>query len=118
MLAVPFAVVLALAAGFGHLSGHPAVAGALRGLGAVSAGLVAGTALKLAGRPARHARSAARPPWPSGRPPSGWWPWRGCRSPGCSSCSGRPPGWLASRRLAAAAPTRPLRRRPPQEPPP
>jgi len=48
MLAVPFAAAVALAAGFGHLADRPAVTGALRGLGAVSAGLVAGTALKLA----------------------------------------------------------------------
>ncbi|MCU0951105.1 MAG: chromate transporter [Burkholderiaceae bacterium] len=49
MILVPLVIVLsltALYAGFAHL---PAVAGALRGMAAVSAGLIFGTALKLAG---------------------------------------------------------------------
>jgi chromate transporter len=48
LLAVPALVVLALATAQHHLGGHPAVAGAVRGISAVSAGLIAGTALKLA----------------------------------------------------------------------
>jgi chromate transporter len=48
LLAVPSAMVLALAALYGHWSSHPAVAGALRGMGVISAGLLVGTAAKLA----------------------------------------------------------------------
>jgi chromate transporter len=48
LLTVPFGIVLALVAAYAHWAGNPAVAGALRGMGAVSAGLIAGTALKLA----------------------------------------------------------------------
>jgi chromate transporter len=48
LLTVPAVVVLALAAVQRHLGSHPAVAGAVRGISAVSAGLIAGTALKLA----------------------------------------------------------------------
>jgi len=48
LLAVPFAIVLALVAAYASWAANPAVAGALRGMGAVSAGLIAGTALKLA----------------------------------------------------------------------
>jgi chromate transporter len=49
LLAVPFAVALALAALYTHWASLPRVAGALRGMGFVSAGLILGTALKLAG---------------------------------------------------------------------
>jgi chromate transporter len=48
LLAVPAVVVLCLSATQRHLASHPAVAGAVRGISAVSAGLIAGTALKLA----------------------------------------------------------------------
>jgi chromate transporter len=48
LLTVPAVVVLGLAATQRHFAGHPAVAGAVRGISAVSAGLIAGTALKLA----------------------------------------------------------------------
>ena len=54
MLALPLLVVLALAVGYAQFAGHPAVAGALRGRGAVAAGLVAGTGLKLAAALRRH----------------------------------------------------------------
>lgn len=47
MLAVPLALVLALAAGYNELSRFPVVSGALRGMGAVAAGLVIATGLKL-----------------------------------------------------------------------
>ena len=47
ILLAPLAVVLALALLVGQLQGLPFVAGALRGMGAVAAGLVLSTALKL-----------------------------------------------------------------------
>jgi chromate transporter len=48
LLTVPAVIVLVLAATQRHFADHPAVAGAVRGVSAVSAGLIAGTALKLA----------------------------------------------------------------------
>ena len=48
LLLVPLIIVLLLAALYGQLSSIPPVAGALRGMGAVAAGLVIATALKLA----------------------------------------------------------------------
>ncbi len=48
MTAVPLLIVLLLAALFTHAADHAAVAGALRALGAVAAGMIAGTTLKLA----------------------------------------------------------------------
>jgi chromate transporter len=48
MLAVPLAIVLTVTALYAQYAGHPAVAGALKGMGAVAAGLIAGTGLKLA----------------------------------------------------------------------
>ena len=47
MLALPMLLVLGLASLYVRFSAVPAVAGALRGMGAVSAGLVLATALKL-----------------------------------------------------------------------
>jgi chromate transporter len=47
MLSAPLLVLLSLAWLYTHYAGHPAVAGALRGMGAVAAGLVIGTGLKL-----------------------------------------------------------------------
>jgi chromate transporter len=47
LLTVPFGIVLALVAIYGRWAASPAIAGAIRGMGAVSAGLIAGTALKL-----------------------------------------------------------------------
>lgn len=49
MLFFPMMVVLALAALFNGVSDVPAVQGALRGMGAVAAGLIIATGLKLAG---------------------------------------------------------------------
>ena len=49
MMAVPLAIVLALTAVYGQFADQPSVAGALRGMGAVAAGMIAGTAFKLAG---------------------------------------------------------------------
>lgn len=48
MLAAPLVIVLLLALAAGNLSDVPQVAGALRGMGIVAAGLVLSTALKLA----------------------------------------------------------------------
>ena len=47
MMAVPLAIVLVLTALYTEYAMHPAVAGALRGMGAVSAGLIFGTGFKL-----------------------------------------------------------------------
>jgi chromate transporter len=47
LLAVPLLIVLALAALYAQFTQIPAVVGALRGMGAVAAGLVMATALKL-----------------------------------------------------------------------
>ena len=47
MMLAPMVVVLVLAAAYGQLATHPVAANALRGMGAVSAGLVVSTALKL-----------------------------------------------------------------------
>ncbi len=48
MMFFPLVTVLIVAAVFGHISQFQAVAGALHGMGAVAAGLIGGTALKLA----------------------------------------------------------------------
>jgi len=47
MLTFPLILVLALAVVYAEFSSHPAVAGALRGMGAVAAGLIAGVGIKL-----------------------------------------------------------------------
>jgi chromate transporter len=49
MLTAPLVVVLLLALLYAQFAGHPGVAGALRGMGAVAAGLIAATGLKLFG---------------------------------------------------------------------
>lgn len=49
MLTVPLVLVLVLAVIYAQFAGHPGVAGALRGMGAVAAGLIAATGLKLFG---------------------------------------------------------------------
>jgi chromate transporter len=49
MLVVPLIVLLLLALLYAHYALHPGVAGALRGMGAVAAGLIAATGLKLFG---------------------------------------------------------------------
>lgn len=48
MMAVPLALVLAATALYARFAEHALVAGALRGMGAVAAGLIIGTALRLA----------------------------------------------------------------------
>ena len=47
MLTVPLFVILALAVLYAHYAGNPQVAGALRGMGAVAAGLITATGVKL-----------------------------------------------------------------------
>lgn len=47
MLAAPLVVVLSLALLHARFAGHPQLAGALRGMGAVAAGLITATGLKL-----------------------------------------------------------------------
>ena len=54
MLTVPLVVVLLLAMVYAQFAGHPGVAGALRGMGAVAAGLIAATGLKLMGALKQH----------------------------------------------------------------
>ncbi|HAT31817.1 MAG TPA: chromate transporter [Janthinobacterium sp.] len=54
MLAVPLVIVLLLAALYSHFSDHPGLAGALRGMAAVSAGLIGATGLKLAASLKKH----------------------------------------------------------------
>lgn len=49
MMAVPLLIVLAAIALYAQFASHPLVAGALRGMGAVAAGMIVGTAFKLAG---------------------------------------------------------------------
>jgi len=49
MLTVPLAVLLVIALLYANVATHPGVAGALRGMGAVAAGLIGGAGLKLAG---------------------------------------------------------------------
>ncbi|MBX9937155.1 MAG: chromate transporter, partial [Burkholderiaceae bacterium] len=47
MLALPLVLVLLAALAYAHWATHPAVAGALRGMGAVAAGMIGGMGLKL-----------------------------------------------------------------------
>ena len=54
MLAVPLLVVLALALAYAQFTDNPHVAGALRGMGAVAAGLITATGLKLMGALQKH----------------------------------------------------------------
>jgi chromate transporter len=54
LLALPMALLLCLGMLFAHFSDQPEVAGALRGMGAVAAGLMAGAGLKLLGGLRQH----------------------------------------------------------------
>lgn len=49
MLTVPLVIILLLALVYAHVGGHPGVAGALRGMSAVAAGLIIATGLRLFG---------------------------------------------------------------------
>jgi chromate transporter len=55
MLAVPLVVVLVLALVYSHYATNPHAVGALRGMGAVAAGLITGTAVKLMPALKKHA---------------------------------------------------------------
>ena len=46
MLSIPLVLLLLLALVYTHFAAHPGVAGALRGMSAIAAGLIAGTGLK------------------------------------------------------------------------
>ena len=54
MLAVPLVVIVALAVLYAHFANDPQVAGALRGMGAVSGGLIAATGIKLIPQLRKH----------------------------------------------------------------
>jgi chromate transporter len=54
LLVLPLLLVLLLAAFHARYAGHPAVSGALRGMAAVSAGLIAATGLKLSAALAKN----------------------------------------------------------------
>ena len=54
MLVCPLIVLLLLALVYAHFANHPGLAGALRGMAAVSAGLIAASGLKLASTLQRH----------------------------------------------------------------
>ncbi|WP_367846409.1 chromate transporter [Rhodoferax sp. WC2427] len=54
LLALPLLVVLALALVYAQYAEHPAVIGALRGMGAVAAGLISATGLRLLRAVRRH----------------------------------------------------------------
>jgi chromate transporter len=54
MLTVPLVVVLGLALVYGQFADKPEVAGALRGMGAVAAGLITATGLKLSTAIKKH----------------------------------------------------------------
>lgn len=54
MLLAPLAVLLALAIAFAQVAAHPAAQGALRGMGAVAAGLILATGLRLVPALPRH----------------------------------------------------------------
>jgi chromate transporter len=54
MLTIPLVVILALAVLYAHYAANPQVAGALRGMGAVSGGLIAATGIKLLPQLRRH----------------------------------------------------------------
>lgn len=62
MLTVPLLLVLALAVLHSHYAQHPGVAGALRGMAAVAAGMIAATGVKLASALRMH----PLPGWLSG----------------------------------------------------
>ncbi|NML18254.1 chromate transporter [Azohydromonas caseinilytica] len=54
LLALPLVLLLSAATLYGQLAGHAAAVGALRGMGAVAAGLIGGTSLKLLAQLRRH----------------------------------------------------------------
>ena len=90
MLALPLVIVLVLAALYAHFAAEPQVAGALRGMGAVAAGLIirdgAQAAAHAGAQPARPRALRCwrwRPRWPSSACCAGRWPTR------CSASAAR-----------------------------
>ncbi|MCO5978004.1 chromate transporter [Ideonella oryzae] len=77
MLLLPLVLVLVAAALYQQFAAHPAVAGAVRGMGAVSAGLVMAIALKLL--PALRRNPLGRTRWipvtVAVALATGWWRW-------------------------------------------
>jgi chromate transporter len=59
MLTFPLLIVLVLAAVFGGIADTPAAQGALRGMGAIAAGLIAATGIKLVGALQRNVMGVA-----------------------------------------------------------
>ena len=59
MLAIPLLVILVLAMLYSSYGGNPHIAGALKGMGAVAAGLITATGLKLAAALGRHPMGVA-----------------------------------------------------------
>ena len=93
MLTFPLLVVLCLALVYAQFAGNPQVAGALRGMGAVAAGLITATGLKLLGAAEEASAGRARCASPSASPLSsasrccaGRWPrccWGWAACPAC-----------------------------------
>ena len=54
MLTIPLVIVLLMATAYAHFSAYPGLTGALRGMAAVSAGLIAASGLKLGAALRRH----------------------------------------------------------------
>ncbi|MBC7500691.1 MAG: chromate transporter [Herminiimonas sp.] len=59
MLTIPLFIVLLLALVYAHFADYPGVAGALRGMGAIAAGLIAATGLRLLGALKSHPMGVA-----------------------------------------------------------
>ncbi len=81
MMAVPLVIVLVVTAVYAQYALHPAVAGALKGMGAVAAGLICGTGAQAGERPAGQpdGRDRCAPRWPQWRS----WRWRCCAGRWC-----------------------------------
>lgn len=59
MLSIPLVLMILIAIAYAHWATHPGVAGALRGMSAVAAGLIAGTGLKFVNTFRKHPIGAA-----------------------------------------------------------
>lgn len=78
LLLVPLVIVLVLAVLYGQFEHLPAIQAALRGMGAVVAGLIIATGMKLI--PALRKNPIGRTwAWPGSSLGSSWWPWSACR---------------------------------------
>ena len=104
MMTVPLIIVMVVSAVYVEYAAHPAVAGALKGMGAVSAGLIVGTALKLSSALRVNVMGmgvclalACLPPCSHGTTTARRWCWRR---------PSRPRSSTGSRRSARASPPR------------